>query len=44
MINKTLQYLALGILVGYLSPYLMALIKKPLSTLNTNQKETIAND
>ncbi len=29
--NETLKYLALGILVGYLSPYLVALIKKPQS-------------
>ena len=40
---KTLKYLALGILVGYLSPYLMALIKKPLPT-KTTQKEPITNE
>jgi hypothetical protein len=38
MNTQTLKYLALGILVGYLSPYLMALIKKQAST-NELQKE-----
>jgi len=42
MTNQTLKYLALGILVGYLSPYLIALIKKQ-STQNTNQ-ETVTNE
>jgi len=37
MNTQTLKYLALGILIGYLSPYLIALIKKQAST---NQKET----
>lgn len=38
--NQTLKYLALGILVGYLTPYLLALIKKPLSASEKlSQKE-----
>ena len=41
--NETLKYLALGILIGYLSPYLIALIKKQLPVSNTSQ-ETITND
>jgi hypothetical protein len=39
--TQTLKYLALGILVGYLSPYLIALIKK--QSASTNQ-ETVTND
>jgi len=38
MTNQTLKYLALGILVGYLSPYLITLIKKQLPVSNTNQE------
>ena len=43
MKNQTLTYLTLGILVGYLTPYLLALIKKPVPT-KTIQKETLTNE
>jgi hypothetical protein len=43
MKNQTLTYLTLGILVGYLTPYLITLIKKPLPT-KTTQKEPITNE
>ena len=42
MKNQTLTYLTLGILVGYLTPYLLALIK-PVPT-KTTQKETLTNE
>jgi len=43
--NQTLKYLALGILVGYLSPYLIALIKKPQSVpAKQNNLQTETND
>ena len=42
MNQNTLKYLALGILIGYLSPYLIALIKKQAS--KTNQEETINHE
>jgi hypothetical protein len=40
--NQTLQYLALGILVGYLSPYLIALIKE--QSVPTKSKTALTNE
>ena len=41
MKNQTLTYLTLGILVGYLTPYLITLIKKPTSeTQNPKENES----
>ena len=38
--NQNLTYLTLGILVGYLAPYLITLIKKPTS----KTQETLKNE
>jgi hypothetical protein len=40
MNQNTLKYLALGILVGYLSPYLITLIKKPTLPSQPATQET----
>jgi len=37
--NQTLTYLALGILVGYLTPYIITLIKPKLAQTIQDQKE-----
>jgi hypothetical protein len=43
--NRNLTYLTLGILIGYLSPYLIALIKKPQSVpVKQNNLETETNE
>ena len=41
---KTLKYLALGILVGYLTPYLITLIKKQSSAPATSQTNNDQNE
>ena len=40
--NDTLKYLTLGILIGYLTPYLIALIKKPAAEIQ-NQTHKLWN-
>jgi len=41
---KTLKYLALGILVGYLTPYLITLIKKSTKSPSQNNSQSQENN